>query len=409
MDNENKVKEDMRFTIQDICEKIGPRAPCSEQEAACATYIENCFKNYTEDSRIENFYCHPGSYRAAFRIPMIDLIIATISYWIYFFYPNIVSLLISFGFIIFSVIVIQTNLMRNIEFIDPLFKKQKSTNVYGKFKPRETTEQIIVIGGHHDSNWEFPILKKWPKFYMGFMSIPVILSFVMVAVYILKIILYFVSIPFLFVQQVDLGLLILQTTLFPILIYTIIKCVSKDSVMGADDNLTSIAIMLELAKFLKKPNGLKNTEVWLVSHGCEEIGDRGSKRFSKKNLSELRNAYVINIDMVGGKDSELKVDVVEVRSIVKLSKELGDELSIISTELHIPHTVGNVMFYTDSMAYSNNGIKACSLVGSPKKGFATHYHTLNDTIDKLDFNNLWNCYRILIEFIKKVDQKKILI
>jgi len=409
LDNENKVKEDMRFTIQEICEKIGPRAPCSEQEAACATYIQNFFKNYTEDSQIENFYCRPGSYRAAFRIPMINLMIATLSYWIYFFYPNIVSLLICFGFIVFSVIVILTNLMQNIEFIDPLFKKQESTNVYGKFKPRETTKRIIVIGGHHDSNWEFPILKKWPKFYTSFMSIPILLSFFMVVVYILKIILYFVSIPFLFVQLVDLVLLILQTALFPMLIYTTINCVSRDPVMGADDNLTSIAIILELAKFLKKTNGLKNTEIWLVSHGCEEIGDRGSKRFSKKNLRELKNAYVINIDMVGGKGSELKVDIVEVRSIVKLSKELGDTLSNIATELRIPHNVGNVMFYTDSMAYSKNGIKACSLVGSPKKGLATHYHTLNDTIDKLDFNNLWNCYRILIEFIKRVDDDKILI
>jgi len=307
------------------------------------------------------------------------------------------------------VLVIQTNLIRNIEFIDPLFKKQESTNVYAKFKPKETTERIVVIGGHHDSNWEFPILKKWPKFFTAVMSLPILLSFFMIGVYILKLILFSVSIFVLFVSHVDLILLIIQSVLFPILIYTSIYCVSRDSVMGADDNLTSIAIILELAKFLKKSEGLINTEIWLVSHGCEEIGDRGSKRFSKQYLNELRDAYVINIDMVGGKDSELKVDIVEVSSIIKLSKELGDNLSKIATELNIPHNVGNVLFFTDSMSYSRNGIKACSLVGTQKKGFATHYHTLNDTIDKLDFNNLWNCYRILIDFIKKVDGKKILI
>jgi len=405
----NKIKENMRFTIQDICEKIGPRAPCSEQEAECATYIENHFKSYTEYTGIEKFYCHPGSYRAAFRIPMINLMIATLSYWIYFYYPNIVFLLICFGLMFFSVLVIQTNLIRNIEFIDPIFKKQESTNVYARFKPKEIPKRIVVIGGHHDSNWEFPILKKWPKFFTGFMSLPIILSFLMVGVYILKLILYFFSIPYLFFSQLDLVVLIIQTCSFPILIFTAINCVSRDPVMGADDNLTSTAIIFEIAKFLKQGEGLKNTEIWLVSHGCEEIGDRGSKRFSKKYLGELRDAYVINVDMVGGKDSELKVDVGEVRSIVELSKELGDELSKIATELNIPHNVGNVMFFTDSMAYSRNGIKACSLVGSSKKGFATHYHTLNDTIDKLDFNNIWNCYRILIEFINRVDEEKILI
>lgn len=409
MHDDNKIKEDMRFTIQDICEKIGPRAPCSEQEAACATYIENHFKSYTKNTGIEKFYCHPGSYRAAFRIPMINLMIATLSYWIYFYYPNIVLLLICFSLMIFSVLVIQTNLIRNIEFIDPIFKKQESTNVYARFKPRENPKRIVVIGGHHDSNWEFPILKKLPKFFTGFMSLPILLSFFMVGVYTLKLILYFLSIPYLFFPQLDLVVLIIQTVSFPILIYTAINCVSRDPVMGADDNLTSTAIIFEIAKFLKKGEGLKNTEIWLVSHGCEEIGDRGSKRFSKKYLSELRDAYVINVDMVGGKDSELKVDIGEVRSIVELSKELGDELSKIANEFNIPHNVGNVMFFTDSMAYSRNGIKACSLIGSPKKGFATHYHTLNDTIDKLDFNNIWNCYRILVEFIKRMDEEKILI
>jgi len=45
----------------------------------------------------------------------------------------------------------------------------------------------------------------------------------------------------------------------------------------------------------------------------------------------------------------------------------------------------------------------------PKKGFPTHYHTRNDTIERIDFNNLWNCYNILIEFIKRIDENKIII
>jgi hypothetical protein len=80
-------------------------------------------------------------------------------------------------------------------------------------------------------------------------------------------------------------------------------------------------------------------------------------------------------------------------------------LSKIANELNIAHEVGSVMFFTDSMAYSRNNIKACSIIGSPEKGFATHYHTVNDTIDKLDFNNLWNCFRILIEFVNRVEKK----
>ncbi len=407
MNGKEEIKNSMQRTIQTVCDTIGPRAPCSTQEAECATFILETFKKYTDDAVIEKFYCHPGSYRAAFRIPMINIILATVIYWIYFFYPNLIALLILLILMVISVIIIQTNLMRNIELIDPLFKTKESTNVYGKFKPKKEVKHTILIGGHHDSNWEFPILKRWPKYFTKIMGIPVILSFLLLGIYILKIILYVLEIPFIFIPAVDLSLIIIQTTLIPLLIYTIIKCVSYTPVMGANDNLTSTAIIFEIAKYLNTLGGLENTEVWLVSHGCEEIGDRGSKRFSKQHFTELKDALVVNIDMVGGKDSNLKIDIMELRSLVHLSRDLGEELSKIATDLDISHTIGNLTAFTDSMAYSKNNITCCSIIGAPKKGFATHYHTVEDTIDKLDFQNLWDCYRILIEFLEKVNQNKI--
>lgn len=405
MSDAKEIKDSMRFTIQDICDNIGPRSPCSKEEAECAVYIQNFFKKYSNITEIEKFNCHPGSYRAAFRIPTINLILTTISYWIYYFYPNIISISISIILILFSIIVIETNVIRNIELIDPLFKKKDSTNVFAKIKPTEKAERLILIGGHHDSHWEFPILKKWPKLYIKLMAIPIIFSFFMLAIYLLKLILYFISIPYLFVPLIDLILLIVLSVLIPIMVYTAINCVSKNPVMGADDNLTSIAIIFEIIKYLNRSIGLKNTEIWLVSHGCEEIGDRGSKRFSQKHFDELKDAFVINIDMVGGKGSELKILINEVRSVVKHTKELCEELSKIANELNITHTIGATMAFTDSMAYSRRNIKACSILGTPKKGFATHYHTLNDTIDKLNFDNLLNCYSILIEFINRVENK----
>ncbi len=409
LNGKEEIKDSMQNTIQIICDTIGPRPPCSIQEAECATFILETFKKYTDDATIEHFYCHPGSYRATYRISMVNIILTTVLYWIYFFYPNLIPLLFSLILMVISFIVIQTNLLRNIEFIDPLFKTKESTNVYGRFTPKKAVKHTVLIGGHHDSNWEFPILKRWPKRFTTIMGIPVMLSFLLLGIYILKIILYVFEISFLFVPAVDLSLLLILTALIPLLIYTIIKCVSHTPVMGADDNLTSIAIIFELAKHLNTLGGLETTEVWLVSHGCEEIGDRGSKRFSKKHFAELKDALVVNIDMVGGRDSTQKIDIRELYSLVPLSRTLGEELSKIATDLDVSHTIGNVSGYTDSMAYSRNNITCCSLVGSPKEGFATHYHTTDDTIDKLDFQNLWNCYRILIEFLKKVDENKIML
>ncbi|MFX0134531.1 MAG: M28 family metallopeptidase [Candidatus Hodarchaeota archaeon] len=410
MEQENEIKKHMRFIIQDICDKIGPRAPCSQKEAECANYIENELKKYTEDTRIENFYCHPGSYKATFRIPMLNLIISTIFYWLYFFNPNVWFLISSLIFVSTSVIIIQFNLLRNIELIDPFFKKKKSSNVLAKFKPENKTKRIIIIGGHHDSNYEFKILKKSPILFGIFMAFSVIFNHLMLGVFVLKIVLHIKANYYLFIQEIDLIFLIILSSISPILVYTAINIISNTPVMGADDNLSAIAVLMSVAQFLRN-NKLKNIEIWIVSHGCEEWGDRGSKRFSKKHYNELNrhNALTINLDMIGGKGQLLKLVTSESIFIVKHFKELISELSKICEDLKIPYLKGSIEAYTDSMAYSQNKINACSIISMPKKGFPTHYHTTNDTIEKIDFNNLWNCYQILIEFIKKIDADKILI
>ena len=410
MEQENETKKYMYFIIQDICEKIGPRAPCSEEETECVNYIENELKKYTEDTKIENFYCHPGSYKATFRIPMLNLVISTIFYWIYFFYTNELLLISSLILVLLSVIIIQLNLFRNIELIDPLFKKKQSLNLLGKFKPKNETKRILILGGHHDSNCEFTILKKSPILFGIFMAFSVIFNHLMLGIFILKLILHVLSYFYLFLQEIDLILLVFLSVISPILIYTAINVVSNTPVMGADDNLSAIAVLMSIAKFLQN-NKLQNIEIWIVSHGCEEWGDRGSKRFSKKYYNHLNkyNAFVINLDMIGGKGQLLKLVTSESMFIVKHCKELIFELANIFELLKIPYLKGSIEAYTDSMAYSQNKIKACSIISMPKRGFPTHYHTTNDTIEKIDFNNLWNCYQILIEFIKRIDADKILI
>ncbi len=404
MEQKNEIIKYMHFIIQDICEKIGPRSPCSKKEAECANYVENELKKYTNDTKIEEFYCHPSSYKATFRIPMLNLVISTIFYWIYYFNPNKLLLISSLILVLISVIIIQSNLFRNIELIDPLFKKNQSFNVLGKFKPENEAKRIIIFGGHHDSNCEFKILKKSPILFGIFMAFSVIINHLMVGIFILKIVLHFLSYYFLFLQEIDLILLIFLSLISPILIYTAFNVVSNTPVMGVDDNLSAIAVLISIAKFLQD-NKLKNVEIWIVSHGCEEWGDRGSKRFSKKYCNELNKnqAFAINLDMLGGKGQILKLVTSESMFIVKHSKELIAFLSKIFEDLKIPYLKGSIEAYTDSMAYSQNKIRACSIISMPKKGFPTHYHTTNDTIEKIEFNNLWNCYQILIEFIKRID------
>ncbi|HUY00239.1 MAG TPA: M28 family peptidase [Candidatus Deferrimicrobium sp.] len=406
-EEEKQVTEYMHFIIQEICDTIGPRPPCSPEEAKCASYIEDHLKENANETAIEEFFCHPGSYRAQFEIPVVSLISITIFYWFYFYFQSIIFLILPLCILTASLLVIFTNIMRNIEFIDPVFKNEPSTNVFGKFKPKDAIKRRIVIGGHHDSNWEYPILRKSWKLLGFLMAFPVILNYLFFAIFIIKLLLHFFSIYYLFISSVDLALLIFLTILIPVLIFWAFNIVSDRPIMGANDNLTSIAVILAIASRLKSLD-LKSTEVWLVSHGCEEIGDRGSKRFSQKYYPELKDAFIINIDMIGGKNTQLRFITAEVIFLVKLSQGIATELAAIAQELNIPYQMGMIEAFTDSMAYAQNKIRACSIIGFTEKGIPAHYHTREDTIEKLDFRNLWDCYQILLKFIKKVDNGEIL-
>ncbi|TFF86324.1 MAG: M28 family peptidase [Promethearchaeota archaeon] len=410
MQNKKEIKTSMETTIRSICEDIGPRAPCSPEEAKCAEYIQEHLRKYSEKTKIEKFYCHPDTYKLTIRIPFISILIITIIYWLYYILPSFIPLLLCSLVIFTAFILIQTELTRNNEVIDRLFKEKRSTNVVGKFMPDKDikSKQLIIIGGHHDSQYEFGLLRISPLLFELMITSSIILNYIMFVLFIIKDIFFLLAIHYLIFPLIDMIILIILTCLSPFYVFSLFKITSKNAVLGADDNLSAIAVILELAKYLKLKK-LKQTEIWLVSHGCEEIGDRGSKRFSKKHKEEIleKNGYVINIDMIGGKNSELKIDIIEEVILIKLCKELGNEISKIASDLGIQHKIGNIEAFSDSMAYSMNNIKACSVISVPKKGFAAHYHTRRDTIDIIDFNKLFDVCTILCEFIERVDGNKI--
>ncbi|MHC1590780.1 MAG: M28 family metallopeptidase, partial [Candidatus Helarchaeales archaeon] len=403
MKNKEEIKRFMIEFIEDVCERIGPRPPCSEQERKAAIHLKQVFESNGIDTQIENFKCHPGAYKATFRLIMMTVISFTLLYWIYFFVPSIPFLLASIIISGFGVLLIQTNLMRNMEFIDPIFPAKESENVLARIHPRSVPEKIVVIGGHHDSNWEFSIMR-WSKTLFGIvMILPVLLNHLFLIIFIIKLFLYCFSQPYLLAAVIDLFFLVILSACIPFLVLGIFCLVSSRPVMGADDNLSALAVIMMLGIQFRKFTPLETTELWLVSHGCEEIGDRGSRTFVKNHHAELKDAFVINLDMIGNKNGEFRIDVAEEMGFLKLDEKLGMVLSRIAEKKAVQHSIGSIGAFTDSMAYAQMGIRACSLLSIPKSGFPAHYHTREDTIDKISSESLWKCYDLLKEFIQGID------
>jgi len=378
--------------IKEICEKIGPRSPCSKQEEECAKYLERKLKKFCDETNIDNFYCRPGSYRAMFHWPILFYIIAIP----FFFYYPIISLLLA----IFVIIILVGNEIFNLEIIDIFFKKQKSSNIISKIKPLKEKKNIIILSGHHDSNWEFPVGKIFGNKVSIFMMLPIIFNPLLLIFSLLKIV-----IPLSFV--VNLFLLIVLISPVPILIWFGIKVISKTPVMGANDNLSALAVCFTAAQYFSDPkNKLKNSELWIVSFGCEEIGLRGSKRFVSKYFDNIKDAYSINLDLVGGKDCLIHIDTKEEMGAIRLSPEICDILENASKKLNINYSKGPIMCFTDSMAFSLKKIKSASLTALlPNNNMPKFYHTTNDTIENIDPKVMCECLEICLQAIYDIDAK----
>jgi Zn-dependent M28 family amino/carboxypeptidase len=145
------------------------------------------------------------------------------------------------------------------------------------------------------------------------------------------------------------------------------------------------------------------TAVWLVSFGCEEFGIHGSKHFIDRHIDEIKDAYVLNLDMVGEKGAKLHVVTKEKGNFIRLSEAMVNQVKDAAYRIHVPLKARPVMFYTDAMAFALKGFTATSLIALDDKGVSKTHHSLQDTPANVDYALVLDSYRICVEFIENMD------
>ncbi|MHA1339466.1 MAG: M28 family metallopeptidase [Promethearchaeota archaeon] len=392
--NENPIIK----LIKEAITAIGPRPPCSDNERKFAKFINIKLKNFCDETEIESFKASPSSYRASFRLPMILYIISL------FFY-NLIPIL-SLVFISISILILIAQMTLAYGILDPFFKKNKSKNVIGKIKPKTETKRIIILCSHLDSNWEFPLIKKWGVGFGVIIFLNYFFSFIFLIVLFIKVVL---GVEFLGVLSV-IFYIILIIGIVPSLLQ-LFYIISNTPVIGANDNLSSVAISLELGKyFAMEENKLKTTEIWIACFGCEEIGLKGSKYFIKKHKNEfekLQNSKSVDIQAIiidmPANYGALAVATSEIAGIIKTDKNLQKKLSIAAQNREIKIEKKACFAYTDCASFCREKIASCLIFSVPIRN-KFYYHTTKDTLENLYIKNLIDCYNLLQEYLTKIEE-----
>jgi hypothetical protein len=387
---ESKGKHMTDF-IERICSDEGPRIFGTKAEKAAGEIIASEMGTFCDDVEKQEFSCHPGGF--------LDYIWITASLYLigvvlYYLVPFLSVVFIFMGLLVFFV---QQNALWEV--VDFLFPKRDSFNVIGKIEPKNKVKQIILLSGHHDSAYEFPLLNK-----LGDKSAYVILF--TLAIIVLNMVLGMLR-ALIYNPTVVPTIDMVQTLLFiigvPLILVFALFLRTNTAVMGANDNLSAVATVLEAGKILSN-NRPEETEIWLVSFSGEE-NMRGSKRFVKRNYKELKekNAMLFNLEVLSG--DEFLLATAEPFFLAKHSEKVIERIKKAANNINLPLRVQILPFAgSDAANFSRKGLDAAVLFGIVNGGLFPYWHSVEDTPEKIDGAALEKVVELAVEFVRVVDQ-----
>ncbi|TFG27505.1 MAG: M20/M25/M40 family metallo-hydrolase [Promethearchaeota archaeon] len=380
--------------IKMICDEAGPRIGGSEGEKKAGELIYKKMSSFCDGVERHDFECHPGGFLDWIYITAILYIVGVISY---FFIPILSVIFIFLAILIFFFQ--QTLLM---EVVDFFFPKKKSFHVIGKIKPQTPAKKLVLLAGHHDSAYEFPLLSK-----LGEKSAYLIMSVLLITL--INIVLGILKTIFIVINAVDYFLLIdiIQLIFFVIGIIVVLIVAkflrSNKVVMGANDNLSAVAAAIECGEYFSK-NKPKETELWIVSFAGEEHM-RGSKRFVSKYKQELmeRDGMLFNLECLSA--DRFLLATAESTYLAKHSNRVIEIAKKSAEDLKISIEVGPLKFAgSDAANFSRKGLHAATLFGLSKKGTPTDWHTMRDVPERLNGADIAKGAEIALHFVELVDQ-----
>jgi acetylornithine deacetylase/succinyl-diaminopimelate desuccinylase-like protein len=366
------------------------RSPSSTGETKAALYIKNEMNMEDIDFTMD-YFAFTGAKRIFMRLTYIILF----TYLIVF---RLLLVIVAY----FSIKYVFPRLRKY-----SLVGKEESKNLISKIKSTKKQEKnpVIILSAHYDTfSANFPYgLQKVFFFFFRVIIIPYIIFAMLIA-----------NFAFFINNTEETSQMMIIFTLTEFIMTTIIFLLIYDNnrSKGSVDNASGVAILIELAKLIKR-YPLENYDVILLWSGAEEWGLKGSKAFCKKNQAflqrkyDLNRSFNINVDMVGsyiGLETKNSLHLRHRKAPFNLNKKLEEA----ANELSIPITVYNKIIGSkaDHKSFRSLGRRT-------RSSFQVAYfhsakdskfiHSSKDTPDKCNSENLNGCIEICYTAIRSID------
>ncbi len=403
--------------IKRVCEEIGPRSSATPKEYEGLEMIEKEIKSFADETFRDDFTCHPGAYpRGCIYIALISLLGAYIAY---LFIPVLTLVLIGVG-----VLSIFSELLLMREAVDWLFPKKSSWNTFGKVKPAVETRKIVILGGHADSAYEFPI---YPKYRSRIVRLTFGSVFVGIGILVILTIVkligqgfslnfanpIFVAGPFTW-AFID-WFYFIAVGGGVVFFYIFLNYISNNVVDGANDNLSGVAVSLMVGRYLAQ-NRPKHIETWIGAFGCEECGQRGSKAFVKAHAPEIQNSYTLIPESCGAGSLLMIIEAEDfcftdhcmplVEKVADAAQKVTSDAKAKGLQFTPTFTAHQPYADTDAMRFSEKGLDATAFLGLNKDDhFPEVWHEKADTFTCINKQIIGDVAEIILQFIENLDKE----
>ena len=173
---------------------------------------------------------------------------------------------------------------------------------------------------------------------------------------------------------------------------------SKKFSPGANDNGSGVAVLMAAAEALAL-EPLPRTEVAVIFFSAEENGLIGSEHYVKERRDALKDAVVLNLDMVGSGERMTYVTGAGMFPPRRTNRRLNALLRKVRPEMKGRwYWMGS----SDFASFLAKKIPAASLEASGK-GRENVYHTDRDTMDFIEPGLLDEAARLTLDFAVAVD------
>lgn len=178
---------------------------------------------------------------------------------------------------------------------------------------------------------------------------------------------------------------------------------SSRTVPGANDNLTGVATLLEVARSVAD-RPVPGLRLLLVSTGAEESLMEGMRAFAERHFGSLarERTQVLCVDCVGSPHLVL-VEAEGMLEVHRYDDSFKDLIAGCAAEHGIRLIRGYTMrLGTDGYIALRRGVPAACLMSVDDNGVASNYHWPTDTPDRVDYGTLGRTTKLCEAVVRRV-------